>query len=86
MSVPFKAIMFSARLSSWCKEITYSDQWDLIQKNNKIPLFESLYVFKYYYYDCEGGLGQLRDDGGGCTIMRERQEGVKSLAGVYVYD
>ena len=27
---------------------------------------------------CEGGLGQQRNDGGGCTTMRERLERVAS--------
>ena len=31
----------------------------------------------------QGGLGQQRDDGGGCTTMRERQEIVES-PGEYV--
>ena len=26
---------------------------------------------------CEGGLGQQRNDGGGCTTMRERQKRVE---------
>ena len=28
---------------------------------------------------CEGGLGQQRNDGEGCTIMRERSERVRAL-------
>ena len=32
---------------------------------------------------CKGGFGQQRNDGGGCTSMRERSERVKSL-GTYV--
>ena len=27
---------------------------------------------------CEGGLGQLRNNGGGCSSMRERSERVES--------
>ena len=32
---------------------------------------------------CEGGLGQRRNDGGGCALMRERLERVES-PGTYV--
>ena len=32
---------------------------------------------------CEGGLGQQRNDGGGCALMRERSERVES-PGTYV--
>ena len=32
---------------------------------------------------CEGGLGQQRNDGGGCTSMREKSERVES-PGTYV--
>ena len=32
---------------------------------------------------CEGGLGQQRNDGGGCATMRERPESVES-PGTYV--
>ena len=31
---------------------------------------------------CEGGLGQQRNDGGGCTTMRERSERVE-MPGTY---
>ena len=33
-----------------------------------------LYMYKW----CEGGLRQQRNDGGGCTTMRERSERVES--------
>ena len=34
---------------------------------------------------CEGGLGQQRNDGGGCATMYERQERVESESpGTYV--
>ena len=34
---------------------------------------------------CEGGLGQQRNDGGGCATMRERPERVES-PGTYVIE
>ena len=33
---------------------------------------------------CEGGLGQQRNDGGGCSSMRERSERVESSGPWYI--